>query len=147
MSKNEKHRQDCFELDELHWFIKKKAQTQTRENIFIMTMIRQTPRQIVGFYVKHDKSAFHLQGIVDGAESAESYCTDGYVESGLIALFMEKHSKSIAHKSFDFLGICVTCSNQLIFLHSITTRIGHSSACRTWYNTCVSPNQRNNLTW
>ena len=28
-----------FEFDELYWFIKKKAETETRENVYLMTMV------------------------------------------------------------------------------------------------------------
>jgi hypothetical protein len=35
-----------FELDELFWFIRKKSNTKTRENVYLMLMISQKPRQI-----------------------------------------------------------------------------------------------------
>jgi len=67
-----------YELDELYWFIKKKAETETRENCYLMTMICPEPRMIVGFEVAMDKGAAHIQNIVDGAPEADFYRTDGY---------------------------------------------------------------------
>ena len=55
---------DNFELDEVYWFINKKAQSKTRENTYIMTMISREPRQIVGFDVLFVKGVFRLQGII-----------------------------------------------------------------------------------
>ena len=55
----------CYELDELYWFIEKKPRTEARENIYLMTAISREPRQIVGFEVRADKRACHIQKIVD----------------------------------------------------------------------------------
>jgi len=68
-----------FELDELYWFLEQKAHTETRENIYLMTMIAREPRQIVGFAVARDKSPERIQTIVDSAPEAQKYCTDGYL--------------------------------------------------------------------
>jgi IS1 family transposase len=65
-------------LDELYWFIERKPRTETRENVYLMTMVSRQPRQIVGFDVARDKSPQRIQAIVDGAPSAEKYCTDGW---------------------------------------------------------------------
>jgi len=46
-----------FGLDELYWFIEKKSKSETRENVYLMTMISTLPRQIVGFKVQLNKSA------------------------------------------------------------------------------------------
>jgi hypothetical protein len=46
----------CLELDELYWFIGKKAKTETRENVYVIIMVSREPRQIVGFDVARDKS-------------------------------------------------------------------------------------------
>ncbi|GHU80640.1 hypothetical protein FACS1894191_6360 [Clostridia bacterium] len=70
---------DCLELDELYWFIGQKADNETRENVYLMTMVSREPRQIAGFKVATDKSAAHIQRIVDNAPPAERYCTDGYI--------------------------------------------------------------------
>jgi len=45
-----------LELDELYWFVGKKANTETRENTYVITMVSRNPRQIVGFDVSFDKS-------------------------------------------------------------------------------------------
>ncbi len=67
-----------YELDELYWFIKQKANTETKENCYLMTMICPEPRMIVGFEVAMDKGAAHIQNIVDGTPEADFYRTDGY---------------------------------------------------------------------
>lgn len=63
---------DGYELDELYWFVEKKAKTETRENVYLMTMISREPRQIVGFEVQLDKGAVHIQNIVDSAPWAKN---------------------------------------------------------------------------
>jgi IS1 family transposase len=68
----------AFEIDELYWFIERKPRTETRENVYLMTMVNRLPRQIVGFDVAYDKSPQRIQAIVDGAPQAENYCSDGW---------------------------------------------------------------------
>jgi IS1 family transposase len=87
-----------FELDELFWFTKNKECTQTRENTYIMTMISRKPRQIVAFAVEKDKSSFRLQGLVDSAGAAESYCTDGNM-TYLDVMFPGRHVRNAWDKS------------------------------------------------
>ena len=89
---------DCYELDELYWFIKKKPNTETRENVYLMTMTSSSPRQIVGFEVQRDKSAVHIQSIVDSAPWAKEYCTDGYF-GYLDVVYPGKHTRNIRDKS------------------------------------------------
>jgi hypothetical protein len=67
-----------YELDELYWFINKKADTETKENVYLMTMVCPEPRMIVGFEVAMDKGSVHIQNIVDGAPEVDFYRTDGY---------------------------------------------------------------------
>ena len=86
-----------FELDEVYWFINKKARTKTRENTYIMTMISREPRQIVGFDVQFDRGAFRLQGIVDNGPEAKNYFTDGNL-SYLDVIFPGKHTRNIQDK-------------------------------------------------
>jgi len=68
-----------LELDELYWFIEQKACSDTRENVYLMTMVSREPRQIVGFDVALDKSPERIQRMVDGAPEAENYCSDGWL--------------------------------------------------------------------
>ena len=68
-----------YELDELYWFIKRKARSKTRENVYLITMVSRNPRQIVGFDVAFDKTTDRIQRIVDNAPETERYCTDGYL--------------------------------------------------------------------
>lgn len=86
-----------LELDELYWFIEKKAKTETRENVYLMTMICPEPRMIVGFEVAMDKGAAHIQNIVDGAPWAEKYRTDGYF-GYLDVVFPGEHIRNVHNK-------------------------------------------------
>jgi IS1 family transposase len=60
-------------------------------------MISRVPRQIISFDVQCDKSSFRLQGIVDNAEYAENYCTDGYW-GYLDVVFPGHHIRNIHNK-------------------------------------------------
>ena len=44
---SEQTARDIFELDELYWFVERKAKGETRENIYVVTMINRGPQQIV----------------------------------------------------------------------------------------------------
>ena len=88
---------ETFELDEIYWFINKKAKTATRENCYVMTMIRPEPRQIINFDVQMDNSSFRLQGLVDNALWAENYATDGYF-GYLDVIFPGKHIRNVHNK-------------------------------------------------
>ena len=46
----------AFELDEMYWFIERKPKTETRENMYLTTMVSRLPRQVVGVDVAYDKS-------------------------------------------------------------------------------------------
>ena len=91
----------CLELDELYWFIGEKSHTETKENVYVMTMVSRQPRQIVGFEVQRDKSAVHIQNIVDSAPWAKKYCTDGYV-GYLDVIFPGDHVRNIHNKNDTF---------------------------------------------
>ena len=92
---------DCLELDELYWFIKRKPRTETRENIYLMTMVSRQPRQIVGFDVAHDRSPERIQAIVDGTPDAEKHCTDGWF--GYIdVIYPGQHKRNTRNKSDTF---------------------------------------------
>ena len=87
-----------YELDELYWFIERKPRNETRENIYLMTMVSRNPRQIVGFDVAYDKSPIRIQKMVDAAPDASSYCTDGYL--GYIdVVYPGKHIRNIHNKN------------------------------------------------
>ena len=91
----------CLELDEMYWYIQRKPRTETRENVYLMTMVSRSPRQIVGFDVAQDKSAWRIQRIVDGAPEAGKYCTDGYV-GYLDVVYPGHHVRNIRDKSDTF---------------------------------------------
>jgi hypothetical protein len=86
-----------YELDEIYWVIKKKAETETRENVYLMTMICPEPRMIVGFEVAMDKGAVHIQNIVDTAPEADFYRTDGY-HGYLDVVFPGDHVRNVRDK-------------------------------------------------
>jgi len=88
----------CLELDELYWFIEKKAKTETRENVYLMIMISPEPRMIIGFEVTMDKGAAHIQEIVDNAPWAEKYATDGYF-GYCDVVFPGEHVRNVHNKS------------------------------------------------
>lgn len=91
----------CLELDELYWFIERKPHTETRENVYLMTMVSRKPRKIVGFDVAYDKSPQRIQAIVDGAPTAHAYCTDGW--SGYIdVVYPGEHIRNTHDKSDTF---------------------------------------------
>jgi len=92
---------EVFELDELYWFIERKAHTETRENVYLMTMISRDPRQIMGFDVARDKSPNRIQAIVDSAPEAKNYCTDGYL--GYVDIvYPGRHIRNIHNKNDTF---------------------------------------------
>jgi IS1 family transposase len=90
-----------LELDELYWFVGQKARTETRENIYVMTMVSREPRKIIGFDVAMDKSARRIQGIVDSAPEVKEYCTDGYY-GYLDVIYPGRHIYNIRDKSNTF---------------------------------------------
>jgi len=92
---------ECLELDEVYWFIKRKPRTESRENIYILTMVSRKPRQIVGFDVAFDKSPARIQRIVDDAPAALRYCTDGW--SGYVdVVYPGRHTRNTRDKSDTF---------------------------------------------
>ena len=90
-----------MELDELYWFLEYKPRTETRENVYIMTMVSRKPRQIVGHVVSWDKTSRTIQRMVDAAPEAEVYCTDGY-NGYLDVVFPGKHIFNIHNKNDTF---------------------------------------------
>ena len=92
---------EVFEMDELYHFIKYKPTKETRENIYVMTLVSRKPRQIVGFDVAEDKSPERLQNMVDSAPEADNYCTDGYL-SYIDLVYPGKHIRNVANKDDTF---------------------------------------------
>lgn len=90
-----------MELDELYWFLEYKPRTETRENVYIMTMVSRRPRQIVGHVVSQNKSSRTIQRMVDAAPEAEYYCTDGY-QGYLDVVYPGKHIYNIHNKNDTF---------------------------------------------
>ena len=92
---------ETAELDELYWFLERKPHTETRKNIYIMTMVSRKPRQIVAHRVSTDKSSLTIQSMVDSAPQAKKYCTDGYF-GYLDVIFPGKHIFNIHNKNDTF---------------------------------------------
>jgi len=79
----------------VHWFTQKKAETETRENTYIMTMISREPRQVIGFAAAADKKSYRIQEFVDSAPEAMNYCTDG---GYLDVIFSGRHIRNVHTK-------------------------------------------------
>ena len=88
-----------FELDELYWYIGKKAKTETRENIYIMTLISREPRQIQAFRVARDKHSWRIQEMVDEAPKAREYFSDGYLAYSDIDYYGAKYIRNCHNKN------------------------------------------------
>lgn len=88
-------------MDELYWFLEYKPRTETRENIYIMTMVSREPRQIIGYAVSRDKTSRTIQQMVDAAPVAKHYCTDGYY-GYLDVVFPGKYIFNIHNKNDTF---------------------------------------------
>lgn len=67
----------AFEMDEVYWFLNKKERTDSKANIFIMTMLSRKPRQIVAFAVDTSVNSQKIQGMVDSVPQAKCYYSDG----------------------------------------------------------------------
>ena len=90
-----------LELDELYWFLERKARTETRENVYLITMVSRNPRQIVGFNVALDKSPARIQAMVDNSPPAQNYFSDGYL--GYVdVVYPGKYKRNIRDKSDTF---------------------------------------------
>lgn len=75
----------------------RKGTSETRENIYLITMISRNPRLIVGFDVATDKSRERIQRIVDNSPEAKFYYTDGYL--GYIdVVYPGKHIRNVQDK-------------------------------------------------
>jgi len=78
--------------------VERKAQTETRENVYVMTQISREPRQIVSFAVGDDKSAAILQGLVDRTIQAQNYATDGNLSYLDVDFYGSKHIRNVKNK-------------------------------------------------
>ena len=88
-------------MDELYHFIEYKPTHETRENVYVTTLVSREPRQIVGFDVAGDKSPNRLQNIVDSAPEASNYATDGFF--GYIDLvYSGNHIRNVNNKNDTF---------------------------------------------
>lgn len=87
-----------FELDEVYWYIKRKARSETRANTYIMTMISRRPRQIVAFAVDNGVKAGRIQEMADSVGYAKEYCTDGCSVYRDV-IFGGKHKQNTKDKS------------------------------------------------
>ena len=108
-----------MEMDELYWFLEYKPRTETRENIYIMTMVSREPRQIIGHVVSRDMTSRTIQKMVDAAPDAERYCTDGY--SGYLdVVFPGKYIFNIQNKNDTFTveGVMLICAIISLLWHT-----------------------------
>ena len=85
----------------MYWYVGRKADSETRENTYVMTMVSRKPRQIVGFDVAADKSPERRQTIVDSAPESRYYCTDGclgYID----IIYPGRHIRNVSNKNDTF---------------------------------------------
>ena len=61
----------AFEMDELYWFLSKKERTDSKANIFIMTMLSRKPRQRVAFAVDTSVNSAKIQKLGDSVPAAK----------------------------------------------------------------------------
>ena len=92
---------ETAEADGLYWFLEHKPQTETRENVCIMTVASRKPRQITGHIASRDKASGTIQRMADAAPAAERYCTDGCC-GYLDVVFPGKHIFNIHNKKDTF---------------------------------------------
>ena len=88
-----------YELDELYWFTERKADSETRENVYIMTLISREPRQIQAFRVAQDKCAWRIQEMIDETPKALEYCSDGYHGYSDVDYYGAKYTRNCRNKS------------------------------------------------
>jgi len=89
---------EILEMDELYWFVFHKPNTETRENVYLTTLVSRNPRQIAGFDIAYDKAPERIQSIVDSSPPANIYYTDGYL--GYIDIvYPGKHNRNINNKN------------------------------------------------
>jgi len=86
----------------MYWYVERKGKTETRENVYIMTMVSREPRQIVGFAVAADKSATRIQAMVDNAPHAQEYSSDGYHGYLDVDYYGGYHNRNMRDKSDTF---------------------------------------------
>jgi IS1 family transposase len=87
-----------YEIDELYWFVNKKAKTETRENMYLIAILDRDKRQLAGFAVSEDKSAETIQSLVDSVPKAEKYCTDGYIAYTDVNFRPGRHIRNVRDK-------------------------------------------------
>ena len=85
----------------MYWFIERKAESETRENVYFLTMVSRKPRQIMGFDVALDKSPQRIQSMVDRSLPAQVYYTDGYL--GYVdVVYPGRHVRNVRDKKDTF---------------------------------------------
>jgi IS1 family transposase len=92
---------EIYEIDELHWYVGRKANSETRENTYVIAMVSREPRQIIGFAFSCKKGYEQIQAVVDSAPDAKHYHTDGYWGYVDVA-YPGKHVRNIRNKNDTF---------------------------------------------
>jgi len=91
---------DTYESDELYRYAERKAKGETRENVYVITMISREPRQIVGHSAAADKPSERIQEIVDSAPEAKNYCTARILRLRRCRLSGKTHSQCTQQKRY-----------------------------------------------
>ena len=66
------------ELDELYHYIGRKADTETKENTYVIAIASREPRQFLGLIASSDKSPETIERLVQTSPHAKQYFSDGY---------------------------------------------------------------------
>lgn len=70
---------EIAELDELYHYVRKKARTQTKENMYVIAIASRSPRQFLGLTASFDKSPETIENFVWDSQHAGEYFSDGYL--------------------------------------------------------------------
>lgn len=116
-----------MELDELYWFLEHKSWTETRENIYIMTMVSRKPRQIVGHVVSRNKLSRTIQRMVDAAPEGEADVFPGsWRTCRQFLLFLCRLTIVLAFKSIAIVPSIQGLLFHFLYLTSFNCVFGHS---------------------
>ena len=66
------------ELDELYHFVGHRSDTETKENVYVITIVSREPRQFLGLVASKDKSPETIEKLVQSSPHAENYFSDGF---------------------------------------------------------------------
>jgi len=69
---------EIAEVDEMYHYIGFRADTETKENVYIIALVSREPRQFLGLIASRDKSPETIEKLVLSSPPAKQYYSDGY---------------------------------------------------------------------